>query len=181
MRVSIMTGRVTLVSASQATDGGGRGTGSPTGAPAGEVAVPAGGHEAAAEIQELRSARAGLTHPGDYLIYQESGTCHTVALVRELTRVGRSLVADLRFDDPTVSRRHALIVRELTGLRVLDDRSMYGVFVNGERVDSRLLTDGDVIAIGSHQLLYQRIAAPRRRPRRRPPSALPTAPRPSRS
>ena len=176
-----MTGRLTVVSASQATDGGGRGTGSPTGAPAGAIALPAGGQEATAEVRELRSARAGLSRPGDYLIYREAGSLHTIALARELTRVGRSLVADLRFDDPTVSRRHALLVRELTGMRVLDDRSMYGVFVNGERVDSRLLSDGDVIALGCHQLLYQRIGAPRRRPRRRPPSALPTAPRPSRS
>lgn len=143
--------------------------------------MPAAGHEARAEVQELRSARAGLLRPGDYLVYQDGGSLHTIALTRELTRVGRSLVADLRFDDPTVSRRHALIVRELTGMRVLDDRSMYGVLVNGERVDSRLLSDGDVIGLGCHQLLYQRIAAPRRRPRRRPASALPTAPRPPRS
>lgn len=151
------------------------------GAPTTEVAVPAGGQEARAEVEELRSARAGLSRPGDYLIYRESGSLHTMALTRALTRVGRSLVADLRFDDPTVSRRHALIVRELTGMRVLDDRSMYGVWVNGERIDSRLLFDGDVIGLGCNQLLYQRIAATRRRPRRRPPSALPTAPRPSRS
>ena len=59
------------------------------------------------------------------------------ALQREWTRIGRSLAADIRFDDPTVSRRHALIVRQPDGLRVLDDRSLNGVFVNGERVEWR--------------------------------------------
>ena len=64
--------------------------------------------------------------------------------------IGRTLAADVRFDDPTVSRRHALIVRQADGVRVLDDRSLNGVFVNGERVEWRAL---------------QR----RRRDRRRPP------------
>ncbi len=45
----------------------------------------------------------------------------------------------MRFDDPTVSRRHALVVRQPDGVRVLDDRSLNGVFVNGERVEGRLL------------------------------------------
>ena len=58
-------------------------------------------------------------------------------LTREWTRIGRSLAADVRFDDPTVSRRHALIVRHPDGVRLLDDRSLNGVFVNGARVDGQ--------------------------------------------
>ena len=60
-----------------------------------------------------------------------------MALTREWTRIGRSLAADVRFDDPTVSRRHALIVRQPDGVRLLDDRSLNGVFVNGARVDGQ--------------------------------------------
>ena len=66
-------------------------------------------------------------------------TSAIVPLEREWTRIGRSLAADVRFDDPTVSRRHALIVRQPDGVRVLDDRSLNGVFVNGERVEWRVL------------------------------------------
>ena len=76
------------------------------------------------------------------------------ALHREWTRIGRSLAADIRFDDPTVSRRHALIVRQPDGLRVLDDRSLNGVFVNGERVEWSTLADGDEIVIGRHHLHF---------------------------
>ena len=54
------------------------------------------------------------------------------AISREWTRIGRSLAADVRFDDATVSRRHALIVNQADGVRVLDDRSLNGVYVNGE-------------------------------------------------
>jgi pSer/pThr/pTyr-binding forkhead associated (FHA) protein len=75
-------------------------------------------------------------------------------LRREWTRIGRSLAADIRFDDPTVSRRHALIVRQPDGLRVLDDRSLNGVFVNGERVEWSTLADGDEIVIGRHHLHF---------------------------
>jgi pSer/pThr/pTyr-binding forkhead associated (FHA) protein len=68
--------------------------------------------------------------------------------------VGRSLAADVRFDDPTVSRRHALIVRQADGVRVLDDRSLNGVFVNGERVEWRVLADGDEILVGRYRLIF---------------------------
>jgi pSer/pThr/pTyr-binding forkhead associated (FHA) protein len=90
--------------------------------------------------------------PGEYIAYEESGELTVVALTREWTRVGRSLAADVRFDDPTVSRRHALIVRQPDGVRVLDDRSLNGVFVNGERIEWRVLKDGDEILVGRYRL-----------------------------
>jgi pSer/pThr/pTyr-binding forkhead associated (FHA) protein len=74
--------------------------------------------------------------------------------------VGRSLAADVRFDDPTVSRRHALIVRQPDGVRVLDDRSLNGVFVNGTRVEGRVLHDGDEIIVGRYRLAFISIPAP---------------------
>jgi pSer/pThr/pTyr-binding forkhead associated (FHA) protein len=77
-----------------------------------------------------------------------------VALTREWTRIGRSLAADVRFDDPTVSRRHALIVRQPDGVRVLDDRSLNGVFVNGARIEGKVLKDGDEIIVGRYRLSF---------------------------
>jgi pSer/pThr/pTyr-binding forkhead associated (FHA) protein len=53
-----------------------------------------------------------------------------------------------------VSRRHALIVRQADGVRVLDDRSLNGVFVNGERVEWRVLADGDEIVVGRYRLHF---------------------------
>src|SRR5204863_10175103 len=82
------------------------------------------------------------------------GRLRTVPLEKEWTRVGRSLAADVRFDDPTVSLRHALIVRQPDGVRVLDDRSLNGVFVNGERVEWRALDDGDEIVVGRYRLHF---------------------------
>jgi hypothetical protein len=103
----------------------------------------------------LTEIREGLGEPGQYLAYRSpSGDVVAYALAREWTRIGRSLAADIRFDDPTVSRRHALIVRQPDGLRVLDDRSLNGVFVNGERVEWSTLADNDEIVIGRHHLHF---------------------------
>jgi predicted nucleic acid-binding Zn-ribbon protein len=100
----------------------------------------------------LTRARASIEQPGEYLCVEEDAQLRVVPLAREWTRIGRSLAADLRFDDPTVSRRHALIVRQPDGVRVLDDRSLNGVYVNGERIEGRLLQDGDEIIVGRYRL-----------------------------
>ena len=102
----------------------------------------------------LEEARSGISSPGRYLAYEESGRQVVTPLSQEWTRIGRSLAADIRFDDATVSRRHALVVSQGEGVRVLDDRSLNGVFVNGKRVEWSPLNDGDEITIGRHSIYY---------------------------
>ena len=60
----------------------------------------------------------------------------------------------MRLDDPTVSRRHALVYRDDDGAKVLDDRSLNGVFRNGERIELSELEDGDAIAVGRFTLHF---------------------------
>jgi FHA domain/Zinc-ribbon containing domain len=107
----------------------------------------------------LKDAREQLEEPGEYLAYEDGDELKTVALTREWTRIGRSLAADVRFDDPTVSRRHALVVRQADGVRVLDDRSLNGVFVNGSRIEWKVLEDGDEILVGRYRLRFLSIPA----------------------
>jgi pSer/pThr/pTyr-binding forkhead associated (FHA) protein len=102
----------------------------------------------------VEDARAGLAVPGKYLAYELSGRHVVVPISREWTRIGRSLTADVRFDDATVSRRHALVVHEAGGVRVLDDRSLNGIQVNGRRVEWSPLADGDEVTVGRHTLFY---------------------------
>jgi pSer/pThr/pTyr-binding forkhead associated (FHA) protein len=68
-------------------------------------------------------------------------------------RIGRSMTADLRFEDASVANRHALLVRDGDTVRVLDDRGP-GVHVNGRRVAAQLLSDGDEITVGRHVLRF---------------------------
>ena len=107
----------------------------------------------------LADPAALLVEPGEYLCYQDADEVVVVPLTRDWTRVGRSLAADVRFDDPTVSRRHALLVRAPDGVRVLDDRSLNGVFVNGRRVEWSTLAHGDEILVGRYRLHFARLEA----------------------
>jgi predicted nucleic acid-binding Zn-ribbon protein len=122
--------------------------------------VHAPGDSATREAAWLLEVGERIVEPGEYLAYEEDGETTVVALTQEWTRVGRSLAADVRFDDPTVSRRHALLVRQPDGVRVLDDRSLNGVFVNGERIEWRMLEDGDEIVVGRYRLRFLNFPAP---------------------
>jgi pSer/pThr/pTyr-binding forkhead associated (FHA) protein len=111
----------------------------------------------------LAEARADLEEPGDYLAFYDGDEIRKVAIVDGWTRVGRSLSAEVRIDDPTVSRRHALIHRDGRSVRVLDDRSLNGVLRNGRRVELDELSDGDTISVGRFDLHFLRVASDRHR------------------
>jgi pSer/pThr/pTyr-binding forkhead associated (FHA) protein len=123
-----------------------------------EVAEPTGDRTAVPDW--LAEAREALVARGDYLAYEDDERVRVVQLQPGWTRLGRSLSARIRFDDPTVSRRHALVHCQDDGVRILDDRSLNGVFVNGVRADMRELEDGDAVAIGRFVLHYIRLAEP---------------------
>lgn len=107
----------------------------------------------------LAGVRGSIEAAGQYLVFTEGDEPVVHELTREWTRIGRSLAADVRFDDPTVSRRHALVVRQADGVRVLDDRSLNGVFVNDERVEWSVLRDGDELIVGRHRLHFVDVPA----------------------
>ncbi len=102
----------------------------------------------------LAEARAELEQAGHYLAFDEGGGDYAVIRLEPgWARIGRSGAADVRLDDATVSRRHALVVLTDGGeLRALDDRSLNGLFVNGKRVDWAPLSDGDELEIGCYRL-----------------------------
>lgn len=102
----------------------------------------------------LQQAREQLPSSGDCLAFLgDDGEVRIFPLERGWTRIGRSLTADLRLDDPSVSRRHAMIVAEPgKPLRALDDRSLNGLLVNGETVEWAPLDDGDELAVGRYSL-----------------------------
>lgn len=102
------------------------------------------------ELQELRDTLA----PGSYLVYNDGTSTETFAIGEGWVRIGRSLSADIRFEDPGVSRRHALVVRQPDGIRAVDDRSLNGIFLNSERVEWSVLEDGDQLTVGRHVIHF---------------------------
>jgi hypothetical protein len=101
----------------------------------------------------LDLARMRLSKAGRFVAHRDDDEIHVIRIEAGWTRIGRSATADIRLDHPSVSRRHALIVSELPdSLRVLDDRSLNGVFLNGDIVEWARLEDGDELAIGRYRL-----------------------------
>jgi pSer/pThr/pTyr-binding forkhead associated (FHA) protein len=96
--------------------------------------------------------------PGRYLAIEDGGVTRLVALHQTVTHLGRGFSADLRLEDQSVSRRHAVIADGGEGARILDDRSANGTFVNGRRVTEAVLRDRDVIRLGRVALVYRDVA-----------------------
>lgn len=70
--------------------------------------------------------------------------------------IGRSPDADLVLSSTEVSRHHAEVVPDESGWLLVDLGSTNGVRLNGRRVGvPTLLTDGDVIEIGSTELTFE--------------------------
>jgi pSer/pThr/pTyr-binding forkhead associated (FHA) protein len=92
--------------------------------------------------------------PGRYIEVQGADRGLMIPLTGETMRIGRGLSADLRLDENSVSRRHAILDPRPEGARLLDDRSSNGTFVNGSRVQQAELRSGDVIEIGRVRLRY---------------------------
>ncbi|NND64627.1 MAG: FHA domain-containing protein [Gammaproteobacteria bacterium] len=68
--------------------------------------------------------------------------------------IGRREDCDIRIDSKNVSRLHAQIFTVLDQAYVLDLDSKNGTFVNSRRVKKHLLSDGDVVTLGGHELRY---------------------------
>ena len=89
------------------------------------------------------------------LVLEVNGTRHPLqppGLV-----IGRGSEADLRINDPGISRRHAQIRVNPTGpglqIDIVDLGSTNGIVVNGQRVQHAVLQEGSRIEIGSTRML----------------------------
>ena len=107
--------------------------------------------------------RAQMIHEHDapagrYLSIEDAEGNRLLALTRPITHIGRGLVADVRFEDSHVSRRHAIVAVRGNAVRILDDRSTGGTFVNGRRVTVAELADGDVVRVGRAVFRYAEVA-----------------------
>jgi hypothetical protein len=82
-----------------------------------------------------------------FLRIEESGEVFPLRDV--VTTVGRGRGADIRLDDPSVSRLHAELVRRGPYVYVVDlGLSRNGTRVNGRPVARRVLDEGDVLSFG---------------------------------
>ncbi|OCB54765.1 ABC transporter ATP-binding protein [Mycobacterium malmoense] len=70
--------------------------------------------------------------------------------------IGRATDNDIIVRDVLASRHHAFLLQTPLGTEIRDAHSANGTFVNGVRVGSAVLTEGDVVTIGNVDLIYTR-------------------------
>src|SRR5260370_31581044 len=69
--------------------------------------------------------------------------------------IGRQARSDIPLDHPTISKRHARLVKSRQGIyRIIDESGVGNVYVNGRPVKSRRLQPRDVIRLGPYRVDY---------------------------
>jgi serine phosphatase RsbU (regulator of sigma subunit) len=88
------------------------------------------------------------------LIFVQGNEQRTINLDHSPFTVGRKVDKDLVIADPRVSRDHAVIVSENGQFTVDDQGSKHGTFVNGERVQRKVLERNDRLEFGVREVAY---------------------------
>ena len=102
-------------------------------------------------------ADAGLLADGPQLLYRTLEKKMACVKIGQELVVGRQKPADLVLgDDKRLSRKHFRICCGANGDRIEDLRSHNGTYVNGTRIESRLLCDGDLIEAGRQVFVFLR-------------------------
>jgi hypothetical protein len=89
------------------------------------------------------------------LVLVKDGQERSFALTRDSYTLGRHRNNDIVINDPKVSGFHARIDRSAEGFVLVDLRSRNGCYVNGRRIETRLLKTGDELRLGPARLKYQ--------------------------
>ena len=89
------------------------------------------------------------------LLVHESAGIREFEIVDNEVHMGRELDNTLRLPDPSISRHHCVVRKVAGGYEIQDLQSSNGVLVNGSRVQSSPLRDGDRITLGQVQLTFQ--------------------------
>lgn len=106
----------------------------------GPAAAPRGGAE---PVSNLATSMLKILRPG-----------RSTPAPAGAVKIGRATDNDIVIPDVLASRHHATLVPLHGGTEIRDERSINGTFVNGARVDSAVLHDGDVVTIGNVDLVF---------------------------
>lgn len=87
-----------------------------------------------------------------YIRYQGQ----SFAVTKDKFIIGRGKqTSDLTIKDPNVSRQHAMIEFDGSQFCIVDLGSTNGIEYLGQRVQRKIIVDGDVIRICDHELVFQ--------------------------
>jgi len=103
--------------------------------------------------EELRSWRETPANDPFLVIVSGSEKGKKILLVSAVTSIGRSAHCNIQLKDSRASRVHAEFIRESEDFLLNDKGSANGTWVNGSRIESRKLRDGDRVTIGSTEMI----------------------------
>jgi pSer/pThr/pTyr-binding forkhead associated (FHA) protein len=115
------------------------------------AAIDIGAFDAQADVGAVPDLPAGT---GMLVVVRGPNAGSRFLLDRDVTTIGRHPDSHIFLDDVTVSRRHAEITRSGGRLEVKDLGSLNGTYVNGERVEERMLASSDEVQVGRFKLMY---------------------------
>jgi pSer/pThr/pTyr-binding forkhead associated (FHA) protein len=131
-----------------------------------EEDTPAGGLDSGALHNETAELRSGFlrwmdrnfgAEPPSLMILdgRRAGNVVDIQSIDEDLVLGRGLDCGVVFSDESISRHHARLRRSLDGVRITDLGSRNHMLVNGLRVDSARLKNGDEIRLGKIRLKFK--------------------------
>jgi len=79
-----------------------------------------------------------------------------IPLVKDVLVIGRGQDCDVVLEDGNASRRHCQIRKWAGRYSIEDLQSKNGTYLNGMKVSTAELGDGDLIAIGDQMILFKK-------------------------
>ena len=118
--------------------------------PAAEAADPA------RAVSSDTATRLGVAGPAQLVVLDSEGNRkETISITRDPIVIGRLSTSDVVLADSNVSRRHAEVRRDGSRWMIVDLGSTNGTTVNGKLAREQTLKDGDRIAFGTSELIFE--------------------------
>ena len=89
----------------------------------------------------------------------------TFPLIEQEYFIGRQMGNQIHLSDPSISNVHARIFKGPEGYVLEDMNSRNGTFVNGVRIDRKLLQENDKVRLGNSNFVYNIVYEVKRHPR----------------
>ena len=110
--------------------------------------------ENAASLSVCARCGSELSERPARLIPEGENNGSVFRLLKTQMTIGRSSENDFCLGDPSVSRLHARIRAAEDGYVIEDNASRHGTTINGHKVDSHRLQDGDAVKIGVYRFRF---------------------------
>lgn len=118
-----------------------------------EAIAELGWSDTSARPQSLAAEEAGQA-PATLAVWRSGELIARIPLAQDSYVIGRAPGCSIMIRSRFLSRHHALISCDKGRWVVSDLRSTNGVSVNGRKIRSSQLSDGDTIDVGRHQLVF---------------------------